>query len=281
MNLSFALGAERDTHVGPEAAAQRVLDATHFGRLSHTLLEARAPDRRSATAHPVLHLAHREPEVHRLLGERRRHPRVLEREQRARVADREPAFVEQRQHRRRELQQAERIGDGGAVATYRVRDVLLRQAEFREQALVAARLVHGREVVTLQVLDQRERQGGAVVHFALHGGDLLPAERLTGPQPPLAGDQLEAAVAARGRAYHNGLQQTSLANGRLELFQGRGVDVPARLVGVGADVGDRQLYETPFALGSLARGPEQGFEAPTETTATCDDFRHAGTSGSG
>src|SRR2546422_10134740 len=66
-----------------------------------------------------------------------------------------------------------------------------RQAEFREETLVAARLVHGREVVTLQVLDQRKRQSGAVVHFALHGGDLLPAERLARPQPPLAGDQLD------------------------------------------------------------------------------------------
>src|SRR3989454_9097201 len=89
MNLTFTLGAERDTHVGAEAAAQRVLDATHFGRLAQSLLEARAPDRRSAAAHPVLHLAHREPEVRRLCGERRRHPRVLEPEQRARVADRE------------------------------------------------------------------------------------------------------------------------------------------------------------------------------------------------
>src|SRR5438876_1040972 len=150
MNLSFTLGAERDPHVGAEAAAQRVLDATHFGRLAQSLLEARAPDRRPAR-----------------------------------------------------------------------------------------------------------------------------------PQPPLAGDQLEAAVAAGNGAHHDGLQQTGLTNGGLELVERRGVDVAARLVGVGADVGDRQLHETPLALGFLARGPQQGFEAPAETTATCDGFRHAGTSGSG
>src|SRR2546422_2579563 len=156
-----------------------------------------------------------------------------------------------------------------------------RQAEFREETLVSARLVHRREVVTLQVLDQRKRQSGAVVHFALHGGDLLPAERLARPQPPLAGDQLEAAVSARDGAHHDGLQQTGLADGGLELFERRGVDVPARLVGVGADVGDRQFYETPLALGFLARRPQQGFEAPAEPTATCGGFRHAGPSGTG
>src|SRR5256886_666586 len=172
MNLSFTLGAERDPHVGAEAAAQRVLDATHFGRLAQSLLEARAPPR-------------------------------------------------------------------------------------------------------------RERPRGALPPPALHGGDLSPAERLARPQPPLAGDQLEAAVAAGNGAHHDGLQQTGLTNGGLELVERRGVDVAARLVGVGADVGDRQLHETPLALGFLARGPQQGFEAPAETTATCDGFRHAGTSGSG
>src|SRR5438034_4850210 len=95
MDLSLALGAERDPYVGAEAAAQRVLDAAHFGRLPHSLLEARTPDRGAPAAHTVLNLAHREPEVHRLLGERCRHPRVFEGEQRARVPDGEPAFMEQ------------------------------------------------------------------------------------------------------------------------------------------------------------------------------------------
>src|SRR5207253_124158 len=89
----------------------------------------------------------------------------------------------------------EGVGDRGAVAPHRVCDVLLRQTEFRDEALVTARFIYGREVVTLQILDQRERQEGAVVDVALHGGDPFPTERLTGPQPPLAGDQLEAAVA--------------------------------------------------------------------------------------
>src|SRR6266566_3542304 len=207
--------------------------------------------------------------------------RVSSRASSARVPDGKPAFVQQGEHGSRELEQAEGVGDRGAVAPHRVCDVLLRQTEFRDEALVAARFIHGREVVTLQILDQRERQEGAVVDVALHGGDPFPTERLTGPQPPLAGDQLEAAVAPGNGAHHDGLQQPGLTNGGLELLERRRVDVAARLIRVGADVGDRQLDETPFALRFLARGPQQGFEAPAETTATCDGFRHAGTSGSG
>src|SRR5438034_9195564 len=90
-----------------------------------------------------------------------------------------------------------------------------------------------------------------------------------------------AAVAPGSGAHHDGLQQPGLTNGGLELLERRGVDVAARLIRVGADVGDRQLDETPFALRFLARGPQQGFEAPAETTATCDGFVHACTSGSG
>src|SRR3989449_10484740 len=51
--------------------------------------------------------------------------------------------------------------------------------------------------------------------------------------------------------------------------------------GIGPDVGDRQLDEAPLALGLLAGGSQQGFEPSAKTTATCDGFRHAGTSGRG
>src|SRR4029077_2235693 len=101
-------------------------------------------------------------------------------------------------------------------------------------------------------------------------------------QPSLAGDQLEPAVAAARRLpHHDGLQQTGLADRRRELVERGTVDVAAWLVRVGADVGDGQLDETALALCLLAGGSQQGFEPSTETTATRDGFRHAGTSGSG
>src|SRR5439155_13225996 len=77
------------------------------------------------------------------------------------------------------------------------------------------------------------------------------------------------------------LKQTGVQNRGLELGPRRPVDGPARLVGIGTNVGDRQFDETPFALRFLAGWSQQGLEPPTETPATSDGFRHAGTSGSG
>src|SRR2546425_6876720 len=105
--------------------------------------------------------------------------------------------MEQGEHGGRELEQAEGVGDRGAVATHRVCDVLLRQTEFRDEALVTARFIHGREVVTLQILDQRERQEGAVVYFALHGGDPFPTQRPTSPPPPPPRAQVQAPPSPR------------------------------------------------------------------------------------
>src|SRR5256885_16474845 len=87
------------------------------------------------------------------------------------------------------------MAHGGAGAPARVRHILLGQTEFREQAFIAARFIHGREVVALQVLDQREREGGAVVDFPLHGGELFPAPGLAPAPPPPAPPPLAAAPA--------------------------------------------------------------------------------------
>ena len=235
----------------------------------------------SEPTHWPLDIPHRQPEVDRLPGERRGETRILEREQRARMPNRQPAVVQQGEHRRGELQEPEGIRDGRAVTSHRIGHVLLREVELGDESFVPAGFVHGGQIVALQVLDQRERQHGAVVHLALHGGDLLPAERLAGTQPPLAGDQLEAAASRRRLPHDDRLQQTRLADRRRELVELCGVDVAARLIGVGTDVGDGQLDETALALRFLARRSEQGFEPSAETTTTRDGFRHAGTSGSG
>jgi len=143
VDLSLALGAQRDAHVRAEAATQRVLDAAHFGRLPYPLLEPRAAHRRATTAHTIFHVTHRETEVHGFLGERRRGAHVLECEQGARVTDRESAVMQQCEHRYGEFEQAQGVRDGGAVASHGIGHVLLREIELRNQSLVAARFVHG------------------------------------------------------------------------------------------------------------------------------------------
>jgi len=51
--------------------------------------------------------------------------------------------VQHLQHRGRELQETQGVGDGRAVAPNRVRDVLLREAELGDQAIIAAGLIDG------------------------------------------------------------------------------------------------------------------------------------------
>ena len=206
---------------------------------------------------------------------------IVEREQRAGVSHRQPAIVQHGEHGGGELEEAQRVGDRRAVAPDGVGDVLLREIEFRDQALVPSGLVHGRQVVPLQILDERERQHRAVVHLALDRGNPLPAERLAGAQPPLARDQFVTTVAPGDRAHDDGLEETSLADRGLELLERRGIDVLARLERVGPNLADGQLDETALALGLVARRAEQRFETPAEATASCGDFGHAGTSGSG
>src|SRR2546426_6731770 len=57
---------------------------------------------------------------------------------------------------RSEPQQPQGVGDRGPVPPYRGGDVLLREVELLNEALVAPRLVHRREIVTLQVDEDRK-----------------------------------------------------------------------------------------------------------------------------
>ena len=67
---------------------------------------------------------------------------VLEREQRARVSDGEMRVVEHLEHDFGKLQQSQRVGDGRTIPADGIGHILLREFEFRDQALVTARLVH-------------------------------------------------------------------------------------------------------------------------------------------
>jgi hypothetical protein len=74
----------------------------------------------------------------------------------------------------RKAQEPQQVRDGRAIAPDHARDFTLRHAELVDEALVSLRLVDRREVVPLQVLDERERQQRLVV-------DLLDDGRHVGP----------------------------------------------------------------------------------------------------
>src|SRR5437773_8122751 len=85
MNLALALGPERDTYVGAEAATQGVLDAAHLGRRTDPALHPRPALGCAAAAHAIFHFTHRQALGHGLAREICRDFGVLEGEQGARV----------------------------------------------------------------------------------------------------------------------------------------------------------------------------------------------------
>lgn len=89
-----------------------------------------------------------------------------------------------------ELQQTQTVADGGACLADAEGDVVLRHVEFSRQAAVGAGLFHRVEVLALDILDDRQLQGLAVVDVAHHHRDGGQAGQLGGAETPLAGDQL-------------------------------------------------------------------------------------------
>ncbi|KAG1223555.1 hypothetical protein G6F68_020307 [Rhizopus microsporus] len=65
------------------------------------------------------------------------------------------AGQQHRLHGRRQVQQTQQVAGGGTRAAARLRGLLVRQAEFVQQAAHAVRLFQRVQVFTLDVFDQR------------------------------------------------------------------------------------------------------------------------------
>ena len=91
-----------------------------------------------------------------------------------------------------ELEQAQEVGDRGAVLAGALRHLLLGEAEFAGEALVGAGLLDGVEILALEVLDDGDLHGLLVGDLADDGGDGGFAGALGGEPAALSGDELEA-----------------------------------------------------------------------------------------
>ena len=188
-----------------QAAPQRVFEATHFGRDPYPALHPRAALGRPAAPYAILDFANRQTLRDRFAREVGHDARIFQSEQGARMTDRELRVVQHLQNRFRELEEAQRVRDGRAVAADRVSHVLLRQLELRDQSLIAPRFIDRRQIVPLQVLDQGQREKRTVVSFPLYGGNAFPAQLLAGTQAALSRDQLECAISVRGFTHDDRL----------------------------------------------------------------------------
>ena len=125
-----------------------------------------------------------------------------------------------------------------AAAADAVGQLVVGGAELLQQLLVGGRLLEGVELRTVDVLQQRIAQHRVVVGRADDGRDGLQPRQPGRAQPPLAHDQLVAAVVG---ADHDRLQHPELANAVRQLGQRVLVEDRAGLAGVGPDLLDRQV----------------------------------------
>src|SRR5438552_2217252 len=144
-------------------------------------------------------------------------------------------------------QQPERVRDRRAALADARGDLFLRVTEVVEQALVRRRFLERREVVALDVLDERELEALAIGDLAHDDRHLAESGETRRAEAPLTGDELVAAVAVG--ADEQRLQNPLGADRSGELVQRRLVEVGARLARVRPDAIDRRL-----ALGLDADG---------------------------
>ena len=118
----------------------------------------------------------------------------------------------------RELEQAQRVGDGRAGAPDAGRDVVLAEPELVDQLAVGVGRLDRVEVLALQVLDERELELVAIDELADDGRDAIEAGRLGRPEAALAGDEL---VAVDRLGDEDRLEDAVLGDARAERRQVR------------------------------------------------------------
>ena len=97
--------------------------------------------------------------------------RISNGEKRSAMTGREATFLEQLLNRVFELQQADGVGDRGAVFSRALRHLLLREMKFIGEALEGVGLLDGIQILALKVFDQRHLERHFIGHVANDDGN--------------------------------------------------------------------------------------------------------------
>ncbi|OPZ23287.1 MAG: hypothetical protein BWZ01_03214 [Deltaproteobacteria bacterium ADurb.BinA179] len=149
-----------------------------------------------------------------------------------------PALVPDRL---RQAVEGEDLRDGGLGLADDLGEVLLLVAEILHDLVEGLGLLHGGQVLAEQVLDKGDLRG---IALGEERGDGLQARELGGLEAPLAGHEVEFAVAALPTEH--GFEDAVLLDGGRKLFQGLGVHVLARLVRVVHHLAHFQIVQFSF-----------------------------------
>ena len=125
------------------------------------------------------------------------------------MSHRQRSLPHDRQHRRRQPQEACGVGHHHTTATDLLADLLLGEGELGHQLLITQSLVDGIEVLTLEILNECELEHLQIGGDSLNHRHFGQARQSGSPPSAFTGDQLEEIA---HHAHHQGLDDALLAN---------------------------------------------------------------------
>ena len=196
---------------------------------------------------------------------------ALQREQRTCVPHFDVASQQHGLHGICQVQQTQQIAGGAAAAAHGLRSLLMREAEFVDQALQALRFFQRIQIFALHVLDQRHGCRGMVIHIAHQHRHFAQTCQMGCAKAPLArNDFVLARVVAAGEfAHQNGLHDALRLDAFCQLVQRTLIHARAWLVLPGHHVAEQQLgwraVRAGCVCGACGAGAEQGLQPATQT----------------
>jgi hypothetical protein len=176
---------------------------------------------------------------------------IGDREKRPAVAGREAAFFDQVLDHGFELQEAQRIGDGGAILSGALGDVLLSEIELVGEALEGARLFHGVQIFALEIFDEGHLKREFLRDLANNDGNARQRGPLRSTPAALAGDQL---VSKADSTDDERLNDPTRPDRASKLLEGLLTKARSRLIGTRVDEIDIDLLENVIRGLARARG---------------------------
>ena len=175
------------------------------------------------------------------------------------MAGGQDALLQKAHHLGGQGQEPQGVGDGWPGFAHLLGHLLLGQAVFLHQGLIALGFLHRVQVLPLKVFNEADFHNFFIVRLDDDHGNLTEACVFRGPPAAFSGDDL--VVAGGQTADGKGLDDSMDTDGVSQLCQGFRVEALPGLIQTRLHLGDGQGYR-PVPLVLNLRGAQQGVEAP-------------------
>jgi hypothetical protein len=180
------------------------------------------------------------------------------------------SVLHHRLHCRREFEQPQQVGDTCPRPSDRLRDLVVRELEFLDEALQAAGFFNGVQVLALDVLYEADAERRLVRDFAHDRRNALEARQAC--SAPAACARKDLVMPAVDRTHDDGLDDASRAHRIGELRERGLVHSRSRLVAPRPKRRDRDLAHRILVLRVAIVSAQQRIESAPKPLVAC---RHA------